>query len=534
MYDSVEEITARNNNVYQYYKYLQKNFSDVSYDNPFQIFEGLPFYRFDLTPEEHKKIYQQTRSRCCFNHFIGLPEKDGKRFPLFDYQKEVFDDFMKSLKNEPLDDGNVYRFFAILKATGLGFTEIIIRLMSWLATSSNQFQGKRFGIIAGIRMEIVDEIMSRLVGLFGRFPFLGIKRARNKVNINGVQIEGYPAGNALSLRSYANFAFILVDEADFFDKSLQKEVRTGVERYIAKSNPFVYFVSTPNKPNGMFYEIFSKPQSETFYKQYRFDYRVGIGNIFTAAQIEEQKKSEFFDREYNLQFGGLSGNFFSTSAVRRNVITAEMAKELEFNPFFFHKDIGTTDYDMYFPKSLGIDPGFGSNPGRDIGSYTGLCLTQYRNSRVEILFAGELIQPDYDELVRIVDMIITKTNTTKVYIDGSNPALVKSIKNTIHEYPDYSKYDKDEMERRINGSMIVCPIPFNLKSKKEMLYNLKEFVDRGLLTIHEKQTELIDALTSTWIEDGKIDKEKTAHDDLLDALQLAMRNYMIKPKVSRY
>jgi hypothetical protein len=534
MYDSVEEITSRNNNIYQLWKYLEKNFGNVKYDNPFKIFDGLPFYRFDLTPEEHKKLYLETRSRCCFNHFIGLPEKDGKRFPLFDYQREVFDDFMKSWNNEPLSDGVIYRFFAILKATGLGFTEIMIRLMAWVATTSNQFRGKRFGIIAGIRMEIVDEIMSRLVGLFSRFPFLGIKRIRNKVNINGVMVEGYPAGNALSLRSYANFAFILVDEADFFDKSLQKEVRTGVERYIAKSNPFVYFVSTPNKPNGMFYEIFSRPQSDTFYKQYKFDYKVGVGHIFTEMQIEEQKKSEFFEREYNLQFGGLSGNYFSTNAVNKNIVNKELANELEFAPFFFYKDIAHTNEDMYLPKSLGIDPGFGSNPGKDIGSYTGLCLTQFRNGRVEVIYAEELIQPDYDELVRIVDMIITKTNTTKVYIDGSNPALVKSIKNTIGEYPHYEKYDKEEMERKINGSMIVCPIPFNVRTKKEMLSNLKEFVDRGLLTIHEKQRNMIDALTSTWIEDGKIDKEKTAHDDLLDALQLSMRNYMIKPKVSRY
>ena len=534
MYDSVEELTSRNNNIYQLWKYLEKNFGNIKYDNPFKIFEGLPFYRFDLTPEQHKEVYHSTHSRCCWNHFIGLPEKDGKRYPLFDYQEQVFNDFMKSMRNEPLEDGSTYRFFAVLKATGLGFTEIIIRLMAWLGTTSNQFVGKRFGIIAGIRMEIVDEILDRFVGLFIRFPFLGVKRKRNKISLNGVMVEGYPAGNALSLKSYANFAFMLVDEADFFDKSLQKEVRTGVERLIAKSNPFVYFVSTPNKPNGMFYEIFSKPQSETFYKQYRFDYRVGLGRIFTQAQIDEQRKSEYFDREYDLKFEGLSGNFFSTNAVMKNVVNKELAAELEFNPFYFHKDIESVNQDMYFPKALGIDPGFGSNPAKDIGSYTGLCLTQYRNGRIEVMFATVLIQPNYDELVRIVDRIITKTNTTKVYVDGSNPSLVKSIKNTIGEYPNYNEYDKETMERKIGGSMVVCPIAFGAKTKKEMLYNLKEFVDRGLLVIHENQKELIDCLTSAWVDDGKIDKEKTAWDDLLDALQLSMLNYMLKPKVSRY
>ncbi len=534
MYDSLEEIGSRNNNFYQFWKYLQKNFVGKQQDSVFSIFHGLPFYRFDLSKEEHRELYHKTRSRCCWNHFIGLPEKNGIKHPMYPYEQMLFDDFMRSYRDEMLDDGAKHRFFAILKATGLGMTEFVIRLMAWLATRSNEYKGKRFGIIAGIRQEIVDEIMSRLVGLFARFPFLGVRQVKNKIHLNGVAIEGYPAQNALSLRSYANFAFIFVDEADFFQKSLQKEVRTGVERYIAKSNPFVYFVSTPDKPNGMFYEIFSRPQEETFYKQYKLDYHVGEGLIFTKQQIEEQKKSEFFAREYELQFGGLSGNFFSTSAVYKNVVTKELANELEFYPFYFWKDIGQTIEDQYFPKSLGLDPGFGSNPGKDIGSYTGMTLTQQRNGRIEVLYAGELIQPDWDELVRIVNMIITKTNTTKVYVDGSNPALVKSLKNSISEYPHYELYDKEEMQRKIDGSMVICPIAFGVRSKKEMLYNLKEFVDRGLLVIHERQRELIDALTSTWIENEKIDKEKTAHDDLLDALQLSMRNYMIKPKVSRY
>lgn len=458
MYDSIEELTSRNNNIYQLFKYMQKKFAITEHDDPFRIFKGLPFYRFDLPKEEHAKIYRETRSRCCWNHFVGLPEKNGKRFPLFDYQEEVFNDFMKSWRDEPLADGRVYKFFAVLKATGLGFTEIIARLMGWLATAFDDFKGKRFGIIAGIRWEIVDEILNRFVALFDRFPFLGIKRKRNKIDLNGVAVEGYPAGNAHSLRSYANFAFILVDEADFFDKSLQKEVRTGVERYIAKSNPFVYFISTPNKPNGMFYEIFSTPQENTLYKQYRFDWRAGVGKIFTQAQIEEQKRSEFFAREYELQFGGLAGNFFSTAAVRKNVIGNEIAEQIQFYPYYFHKDIASTELDEYYPKSLGIDPGFGSNPSRDIGSYTGLCLTQQRNGRIEVLYAQELIQPDWDELVRIVSMIITKTNTTKVYIDGALPALVKSIKNSIKEYPHYDQYDKEKMERMIEGQMIVCQV----------------------------------------------------------------------------
>ena len=39
------------------------------------------------------------------------------------------------------------------------------------------------------------------------------------------------------MRAYDNLAFVFVDEADFFRKTLQKNVRTVIERYIAKTNP---------------------------------------------------------------------------------------------------------------------------------------------------------------------------------------------------------------------------------------------------------------------------------------------------------
>lgn len=528
MYDDIEEIRARNNDFYQLYKGIQKNFGKGNDDNAFRDFKGMPFWRFDLTKDEHRDLYLQTWGRCCFNHFIGLPEKNGKRLPMFPYEQELFEDFMDSWNGI-----SKYRFHAVLKATGLGITEFTIRLMAWLAACFDEFKGKRFGIIAGIRETIVLEILRRFVNLFERFPFLGIRITKRVVEVNGVMIEGYPAENALSLRSYANFAFILVDEADFFQKSLQKEVRTGVERYIAKTNPFVYFVSTPDKPNGMFYEIFSKPQKDTFYRQYRFDYRKGLGYIFTQEQIDQQKQSEFFAREYEIQFGGLAGNLLSLEAVKKNIISRSQAAEIGFMPFYSHEDIGFTEEVNYVPKSLGLDPGFGSNPEKDIGSYTGITLTQFNQNtgRIEISYTDELIKPDFDELVRIVARIITKQNCSKVYVDGSNPSLVRSLKVAIGEYQEYEKYTKEEMQSKIyGGPMIICPIPFNAKSKKEMLYNLKDMVDKGLLTIHEDQKNIIDCLNSAYIENEKLDKEKTARDDLFDSTALALLNWQIKPR----
>lgn len=527
---SIDEIFAGSNNYAKLYKYLEKTYvlpKDVI-DNPYKIFYGLPFYRFDLSREEHLKLYDEKKGRCCWNHFVGLPEKHGKKLPLFEYQKIIYEDFHKAYVGDSRQ-----KLFAVLKATGLGITEYSVRLMAWLASTSGNYHGQRFAIIAGIRMNISEEIIRRLIKLFDKFTFLNIKRNKAKTMINNVMIEGYPAENVDSLRSFDNLAFILVDEADFFQRSLQKEVRTVVERYIAKTNPYVYLVSTPNKPYGLFYEIFSKDQKDSIYKLYRFNYEWGLGTIFTKKEIEDQKRSDNFQQEYNLQFGGTIGNLFSQKAIDKNIYTLEQAEKIGFAPYFSRKDIqdDSNGEGQYYPRSLGIDPGFGRDPKKNVGSYTALTLTQQRNGRIELLYAEELIQPDFDELVDIASVIIGKTGTTKVYVDGSNPAFVRAMKNAVGEYPKYGDYSKEEIERKIyHGNMLICPIAFNTAARA-MMYDMKEFVDKGLLVIREDQKNIIDCFKSAVVINEKLDKDSTAHDDLFDSTRLALRNYRITPKV---
>lgn len=525
--EELDELFASSNKYKQLYKFLENKYiiSREQLDNPFKIFYGLPFYRFDLTKSEHAKLYEEKNGKCCFNHFIGMPEKNGIRHPLHDYEEMMWNDFYAAYTGK-----SDKRLYAVLKATGLGLTEYSIRLMAWMACTSNKYRGKRFAVIAGIRMNIAEDIINRFVSLFDRFPFLKLRASKARTIVNGVVVEGYPAVNVDSLRSFHNLAFILVDEADFFRRSLQKEVRKVIERYIAKSNPFVYLVSTPGQPYGLFYEIFKEEKENSIYKQYEFNYEWGTDKIFTQKEIRDQLKSPSFQQEYNLQFGGTTGNLISEKAILKNVYSNEYCEKIGFFPYYFHKDIKYSSYadgGEYISRQLGIDPGFGRDPKRDIGSYTALCLTQWRNHRIEILYAEELRQPDFDELVEIVTLIMSKTGTTKVFLDGSNPPLVRALKKAIHEYDKYEKYDKKEMERKIwKGDMVVCPIPFNTQAKN-MMFHMKALVDSGLLVINEKQTNVIDAMKSAYVVNEKLDKERTAHDDLFDALRLALSIYEI-------
>ena len=51
------------------------------------------------------------------------------------------------------------------------------------------------------------------------------------------------------------FLSFCLDEADFFPAGQQQDARDVSERYIAKSNPWIVMVSTPNAPDGLFDKI---------------------------------------------------------------------------------------------------------------------------------------------------------------------------------------------------------------------------------------------------------------------------------------
>jgi hypothetical protein len=79
------------------------------------------------------------------------------------------------------------------------------------------------------------------------------------LELNGCNIEAYPSNHIDAFRSLTNPKFILVDEGDFLPKFQQEDVRNVSERYIAKSNPFIVMVSTPNAPGGLFQKIEQEP-----------------------------------------------------------------------------------------------------------------------------------------------------------------------------------------------------------------------------------------------------------------------------------
>src|ERR1051325_9425255 len=135
------------------------------------------------------------------------------------------------------------------------------------------------------------------------------------IELNGVKIESLPSHHLDAMRGLPNVSFILLDKADFFPPGQQQDARDVSERYIAKSNPYIVMVSTPNAPEGLFEQIEKEPEETCFYKRIFLDYTYGISKIYTAKGIEKAKKSPSFEREYNLKYLGKIGNVFHTKDI---------------------------------------------------------------------------------------------------------------------------------------------------------------------------------------------------------------------------
>jgi hypothetical protein len=71
---------------YQYHhskiKEKKLSFSSSKLDN-LDIFLGKPFWIWDR--EKHRLEFLIENGNCCMNHILGLPQKNNREYPIFDY-----------------------------------------------------------------------------------------------------------------------------------------------------------------------------------------------------------------------------------------------------------------------------------------------------------------------------------------------------------------------------------------------------------------------------------------------------------------
>jgi len=472
-------------------------------------FKGLEFWIWDKA--EHERRFNEWIQRglrpCCFNHAVGLPRKGDVAKPLFDYEKEIYDALQQT------------KYIWIKKATGLGITEFMLRYTAWLCLRDDKLQGSYVGIVTGPRIELAITLINRLKSLFSNIKF---DDKETVCTLNDVRIEAFPSHHLDSMRGLDKVSFILLDEADFFPLGQQQEARAISERYIAKSNPYIVMVSTPNRPEGLF-ELIER-EEQCLYHRIFLPYTRGLGKIYTEQEIAKARESPQFEREYNLQYIGQQGNVFSHETIERAI---QLGLELEKIPNYYASITGIRQ-DTH--KALGVDPGFGS-------SKFAICVTQLVPGNehkgikqyVQVLYASEYERPDFSEMLDKILKIYHNYLVSKIYVDAANPEIITAIKRGLNERTDYEKQISNLKTRHpkyldLSTWMNVIPMSFS-SDGREMLAHTKRYLDNNWLAIHPSFSKLIIALRTAVASDGLLDKQATAHNDILDAFRLSLSYY---------
>jgi hypothetical protein len=481
------------------FKDLHKLVQSQSISEQNQLLQRLrdkPFWIWDKA--NHKQEDIKIKGDCCFNHIIGLPRKDGIEKSIFDYENLLYDSLLIPEFYNPSKYNFKEKHLWVKKATGLGVTEFMLRLMAWLCLHNDDYRNSQMCIVTGPNQDIAIKLIKRMKGLFEHKLGITFANKETVLELNGCSIEAYPSNHLDAYRALDNPKFILLDEADFFRKSEQEDVRHVSERYIAKSDPFIVMVSTPYAPDGLFDSIEKEPEESCIYKRILLHYTYGLDKIYTREEIEKAKISPSFEREYNLKYLGGIGNVFHTKDIEAAIERGKL-----YDP---------TSSNTFAKKCMGIDPAYGS-------SSFGIVVTQFVDSQVQILHAQEYKRPDFNEMLSQVWDLLVKHGVQKIYIDGANPSFIKSLKMQWGERSDYENVPKEQRQ-----FMRVEPVNFN-QEHKEMLGHCKMLLEKGYIAINPAFDKLITSLRTAVAEENTLDKESMSYADIFDAYRLALKHY---------
>ena len=86
--------------------------------------------------------------------------KTVSEYPLFDYEKILYDSLMS------VDGSFKDKHLWVKKATGLGVTEFMLRMMAWLCTKDNQWRNCQMCIVTGPNIDIATKLIKRTKNIF--------------------------------------------------------------------------------------------------------------------------------------------------------------------------------------------------------------------------------------------------------------------------------------------------------------------------------------------------------------------------------
>jgi hypothetical protein len=332
----------------------QESTEDPAIEQLKKRLQNKPFFFWGA---DHK--YVTTSRNCCFNHIIGLPKKNGMEKPMFDYEYMLYKALMiPGYLNSPADVSkkdwtlaaeqekiktaqtqylfsHKIKHIAVLKASGLGITEFVLRWIIWMCLRNDELKGSQCIIFVGPRIQTAVGLINRMKDLLKNQGVLFTDK-ETVLNLNSVRVEAFPSHHSDSARGLPNVSIIFADELAFWPDNEKDNVMDIMLRNVPKSNPWLIAVSTPNKPGDVMDTIMKEPFETSVWKKVYLDYLYGVDRIYTKEEIEKVKNTRSFAREFCLQFTGLEGNVFSQMSIDKAV---ELGKK--YNPQIWRQDVQT-------------------------------------------------------------------------------------------------------------------------------------------------------------------------------------------------
>jgi hypothetical protein len=354
-----------------------------------------------------------------------------------------------------------------------------------------------------------DEV-TKVTQLFVHNPYNPSKPTR---------IIGLGASAASSV-SWKNVDFIYVSDITKAATDYT-EVIDGAFTRLAMSRGKFVIETIPRGPRGKVYSLWQDAVAgKNDFKWFKYPVEIAIKAGLVSQQfIDEERRrlGPFFTEYYGAEFISVGGNVFRADLIQRAI---ELAKKM---PAY------DDDYAMSYPKSMGVDPAFGSE------SMFAICVTQLRNGIIEVIHAEEFQGMDHESMCRMIVNMMHRMNITKVYVDGN----MMSVVNKLKELQADQLSEEDRKTHNIPFSDIrlskykINAIPFGGPRGygMQMIQHCQRIFSEGIIAIDELRFKpLIQQFkTATLVnpsgEAPSLDKETYGTMDLFDAFRLSCANY---------
>lgn len=235
-------------------------------------------------------------------------------------------------------------------------------------------------------------------------------------------------------------------------------------------------------------------------------WQTGIGKIYDAELIWEERDKDYFAKEYELKPVGVGNRVFDSNVIQHCVELGNL-----YDP---------DNVSLYTDKFLLCDPAF-------YGSRFGIVVNELVDGNIRVLYAEDFHRASTQAMIdKILELRVRYRNIKSILVDAAASEFIVDIKtyfeNTGMEYPD--KYNEkikewDKIGRQPHEmGMFIIPVPFN--KRVEYTQRLKKAMLTENYWINRRFDKLITSFETAVAKEGtseEVDKEHVEFNDILDA-----------------